>query len=211
METLNIGRRIELISMDAHCGDISLGLYHRDTEGGPQVLVHTYAASPEATARLAFIERALQVMVGMVPATEPHWLRFSCGKLHERPLRRAFVEVCKLPSDSQLEAKGLQLFDKKAGCDLTAVGVGDGRYRITASETLAAAEKRVEAFAAGLVKVGGMALTDSKADVVAFDCNTPHDEMLSLLLVRAQNVRAAMREENESLTRGVLAAPSQQK
>ena len=46
---------------------------------------------------------------------------------------------------------------------------------------------------------------------VAFPCGHAHDALIGLLLKRAPNVRAVLREQEAALTRGVLAAPSQQK
>ena len=46
---------------------------------------------------------------------------------------------------------------------------------------------------------------------MAFPCKTPHDALIGMLLFRAQNVRAAMQEEEMASARGMLASPSQQK
>jgi hypothetical protein len=46
--------------------------------------------------------------------------------------------------------------------------------------------------------------------VVAFPCGAEHDALIGLLLVRAQNLRAVLREEEMQSTRGVLSAPSAQ-
>ena len=43
-----------------------------------------------------------------------------------------------------------------------------------------------------------------------FACGHDHDELVGLLLGRALNVRAAMREAEAAAARGVLAAPSAQ-
>ncbi|NJO12563.1 MAG: hypothetical protein HC872_02860, partial [Gammaproteobacteria bacterium] len=64
-ETLNLGRRIELLPMDKHCDNISLGLYREKTSAGPCYLIHTYSASAGAQDRVAFLTRALRVMAGM--------------------------------------------------------------------------------------------------------------------------------------------------
>ena len=48
-------------------------------------------------------------------------------------------------------------------------------------------------------------------DKIAYPCGDTHDEMLGLLLIRAPNVRAVFREQDMAASRGVLAAPSQQK
>jgi hypothetical protein len=46
---------------------------------------------------------------------------------------------------------------------------------------------------------------------VAFGCKQTHDSLVGLLLVRALNVRAVLREQEMTASRGVLSAPSAQK
>jgi hypothetical protein len=45
---------------------------------------------------------------------------------------------------------------------------------------------------------------------VKFGCGQTHDALIGLLLGRALNVRAVLREEEMSASRGTLAAPSAQ-
>ena len=47
-------------------------------------------------------------------------------------------------------------------------------------------------------------------DRIFFPCSSNHDEMIGLLLLRAPNVRAILRDQATVAGRGVLAAPSQQ-
>ncbi|MBT6146557.1 MAG: hypothetical protein HOH74_14060, partial [Gemmatimonadetes bacterium] len=47
-------------------------------------------------------------------------------------------------------------------------------------------------------------------DCVSFGCGHDHDALVALLLQRAPNVRALVREEQAAAARGVLAAPSAQ-
>ncbi len=51
---------------------------------------------------------------------------------------------------------------------------------------------------------------EEQYDRVGFSCGQSHDAMVGLLLVRAPNVRAAMREVDMMEARGVLAAPGAQ-
>ena len=44
-----------------------------------------------------------------------------------------------------------------------------------------------------------------------FVCAWPHDALMGLLLPRALNVRAVLREEEMAASRGTLVAPSAQK
>ncbi len=57
--TPNIGKRIELISMDSHFADISIGLYEQDSGGKPVFLVHTYSTLAGAPERMKFLVSAI--------------------------------------------------------------------------------------------------------------------------------------------------------
>ena len=48
-------------------------------------------------------------------------------------------------------------------------------------------------------------------DQVRFPCGSDHHELIGLLMVRALNVRGALREQEAAAARGVLSAPSQQR
>ena len=111
-KTLDLGRRIEIHSMDRHCAGISLGLYRRKAGDVVQFLVHTYSTAAGAAERTKFIRQALIVMAGLEPANEgSDWLQFSCGTDHRRALKRAFLDLCKLPTGSELKPKALTAFD----------------------------------------------------------------------------------------------------
>ena len=62
----------------------------------------------------------------------------------------------------------------------------------------------------GLVKLAEMDSVGESGHEVAFDCNSDHNSLVGLLLVRALNVRAALREHDDSAGRGMLSAPSAQ-
>ena len=210
-QTLDLGRRVELHAMDTHCCDISIGLYRQDIEGWPEYLVHTYSQAAAAPGRLAFIVRGLQVLAGLGPVDErAGWLRFPCGVTHERALRRAFVEVCRLASDDPLETYPLTRPDKKAECDLEVVSRGDGDYGIAALEETENASRRTGAVARGFAKLFELEPLADDETAVRFDCGGQHDALLGLLFFRAQNVRSVMQEEELAASRGTLAAPGSQ-
>ena len=211
-KTLDLGRRIELTSMDRHCHDMSEGLYSRVADGVTRVKIHTYSSAAGSAERVEFITKALKVMAGLEEAgDEAGWLRFGCGSFHERALKRAFLDVCRLGSDAALEAKPLTVFDKKADGNLIVTAVSGGVYAVTAETVTDATRKRVVALARGYTKLCDMTLVEGRDDQVAFDCGANHDALLGLLAFRAQNVRAAMREEEQASSRGVLSAPSERK
>ncbi len=208
--TLDLGRRIELLPIDSHFGDISIALYEQDGEGGSEFLVHTYSSKDNAAVRIDFVAEAMTVLGGMERTESEHTLRFPCGSGHFKACKRVFLEACKLVTGGTLEPRPLTIFDKKADRDVTVVATGDGRYQVTAEGDDDDNSRRVSAISGGLVKLGEMTLESEADNIVAFDCACDHHALAGLLLVRAPNVRAAMREQDQS-GGGVLAAPSQQR
>ena len=210
--TLDLGRRIELHSMDPNCHNISVGLYSREVDSEPVFLVHTYSEVEGASGRVAFLRQALMVMVGLEESSvAPGWLRFTCGTIHERALKRAFLDLCKLATGAPLAPKPLTAYDKKAQCDLTAATIGGGVYRMESQDTAEKGPKRATALARGFLKVCEMQEVEGQQNGVVFPCTTSHDELIGMLMFRAQNVRAAMAEEESASSKGMLSSPSQQK
>jgi hypothetical protein len=207
--TGDIGKRIELVPMDPHFHDITLGLYQQSTEAGPAFRVHTYSSIPGAQDRVAFVERAMSTLGGMQHIGDGVLLlRFGCGNQHVLAARRVFLEACKLAPSAPLELRGLSIFDKKSGQNIDVLSKGSGAYDVTAGGSDAA---RASAIAGGLAKLGEMSKSETKATEVTFPCGQSHDALVGVLLVRALNVRAVLREEEMVASRGTLAAPSAQR
>lgn len=206
--TANIGTRIELVPMDPHFHEITIGLYLQEHNGIPVYLVHTYSGKAGAGQRIAFVSNAMVVLGGM-RQTPDGLLRFPCGDVHQLACRRIFLEACKLASGGELIPRPLTILDRKSGLNITVSHVGEGGYRIGAEGESKDGARRVAAIAGGLAKLGEM--QSRGPDTVAFACGQAHDAVVGLLLVRAPNVRAAVREQEMAGARGVLAAPSEQR
>ncbi len=194
--------------MDPHYRDISIALYQQEGNEGPVYLVHTYSSLEGVQKRLEFAKEAMQKLGGL-EATDDGLLRFPCGEAHEVPIKRLFVEACKIDPSEGAKARPMQIFDKKAGCNVIVTSLGEGVYDVRAEGEGERVDKRIELIAGGLIKLGEM--EDRKIDQVAFTCGHSHDALVGLLLVRAPNVRAVLREQEAAASRGMLAAPSQQK
>ena len=167
-----------------------MGLYCREVGPTPEVLVHTYSSVVGATERVQFMTGALIVMVGLEHVPDaPGWLRFPCKSFHERALKRAFLDLCKLESNATLEAKPLTAFDKKAGCHLAAVSHGRGVYHIEPEQKTEAACKRAAALALGFVRLCEMQAVEDTDNRVSFRCEAAHDGLMGMLMFRAQNLR----------------------
>jgi hypothetical protein len=181
--------------MDPHCDNITLGLYRVDGETGPAYLVHTYSGKPDAAARADFISGAMAAIGGM--HRDGLRLRHACGTAHQAATRRLFLEACKLASSESPSPRPMFVHDKKSGKTAT---VTSG-YKVDVEGDAA----RAEVIAGGLRKLGEL------TGDTAFPCGAAHDELIGLLLPRALNVRAVLREEEAAASRGMLVAPSAQK
>jgi hypothetical protein len=190
---------------------MSIGLYEREVDGAFQFLVYSYSTAAGAEERVAYLRQALIQIVGLEPVSqEPDWIRFPCQARHERALRRVFLDLCKLDTGDPLEPKPLAVFDKKADCKLTAKALGQGTYELAGELESDISSRRAQATARGLIKLCEMAPVEDSENRIVFPCKMDHDRLVASLLYRAQNVRAAMKEEEMSSSRGVMSAPSQQ-
>jgi hypothetical protein len=213
---VDIGRRIELVPIDPHFHDITIGLYRQQAvnaingEETPLFLVHTYSHVTGASERIENVRQAMQTLGGMLQTPEG-LLYFPCGDAHQAACRRVFLEACKLAPGTSIEPRPLHTLDKKSRLTITVNSTGDGVYVVTADGEGRGAARRIAAIAGGLMKLGEMEDTGTdNQDTVAFDCTHAHDALVGLLLIRAPNVRVVLREEEMGAARGVLSAPSQQ-
>ncbi len=208
-----LGERLELVSMDPHFHDISISLYRSTGEGGASgFLAHSYSTREGAAERLGFVMRAMAVMGGMGPGPgQPERLAFACGAAHKAAVKRLFLEACKRATGAEVAAQPMRVYDKKNDLTIDATAVGDGRYRIAAagSEGNDKAAQRVDGVTRGLIKLAELE-PGAEPGEVRFPCGFSHDELVGLLIGRALNVRAAMREAEAAAARGILAAPSAQ-
>ncbi|MDA0747127.1 MAG: hypothetical protein O2954_11445 [bacterium] len=209
-ETVNIGRRIELVPMDLHFESVTLALYCQEWESTPAYRVHTYSRKEGIQERIEFVVRAMETLGGMEQVGDG-LLRFPCGAGHEFACRRVFLEACKQDPAEGIEVRPLHTLDKKSGLTMVASGFGDGRYRVTAEGEGKDPARRVGVIVNGLMKLGEMLEVEGREEEVGFACGQTHDAMVGLLLVRAPNVRALVREQEDAASRGMLAAPSQQR
>ncbi len=207
----SIGRRIELVAMDTHCQDITLGLYEQTADDGARFLVHSYSSREGAAERTRFVARAMAVMGGMeIDRDHDTMLRFPCGRPHRVACRRIFLESAKFATGASLEARPLEIFDKRKRKTIYVTSLGEGEYLTRTAGEVGLQDRRAAVAVLGLVKLGDMEAVPDTSDRVRFRCDTSHDAAVGMLLTRALEVRAALREIENRAARGVLAAPSGQ-
>ena len=210
---LELGERMELVSMDPHFHDISISLYRKTGEGGAAgFLAHSYSGKEGAAERLGFVMRAMAAMGGMGPAPgQPDRLAFACGQEHRAAAKRLFLEACKRAPGTQVAALPMSIYDKKNDLTIDATAIGAGGYRLAATggEGDDKVARRLDGVTRGLIKLAEMEPGEAAGEA-RFPCGQAHDALVGLLLGRALNVRAAMREAEAAAARGILAAPSAQ-
>ena len=210
---LQLGERMELVSMDPHFHDISIALYRSTGEGGASgFLAHSYSAKEGTADRLDFVMRAMAALGGMGPAPgQPGRLAFACGGEHRAAVKRLFLEACKKASGAEVAALPMSIYDKKNDLTIGATATGGGGYRLAAAGGDAGGKvaQRVDGVTRGLIKLAELE-AGAEPGEARFPCGVGHDELVGLLLGRAINVRAAMREAEAAAARGILAAPSAQ-
>lgn len=217
----DLGRRVELQSMDPHCHNISIALYREFNGTVPEYTVHSYSELPGTAQRVLAIANGMQRLGALQSRQTDTTLQFACGNDHPLAVRRTFLECCKLADPSQVPAGELSIVDRKSGLTIVAHCLGEGQYRITADVESAVptsvdqGAKRVAVIVNGLRKLGEMlpvqdADGNLHEDCVSFSCGQDHHPLVGLLLQRAPNVRALVREQEAAAARGVLAAPSAQ-
>lgn len=210
-QVLDLGRRVALHPMDAHCHDITVALYRDHLEDGrPVYRFHSYSRHPDAARRLAFLAAAACALGGMDAAPgRPASVVWPCGSEHPAAVRRLFVEVSKLPGPALPPARPLALEEAKSAATFAMTALGGGAWRLSASGP-GELSARLRAIAGGFAKLAGMAAEEGAEPVLRFPCGHDHAALVALLLPRALNARAAIREEEQALSRGILVAPSAQ-
>lgn len=207
--TLDLGARIELVSMDSHCRDITIGLYEQHRDGLPDYLVHSYSGLGETRRRLDFLVHAMKILGGLDQVDGR--LRFACGARHQLGVRRIFLEACKIATGAEVQPKPLTVRDRKLDRIITVTSLEPGLYEVTAEGPGDTSALRVDSITGGLKKLAEIEFVAGEPHRVKFKCDQPHDALMGLLLPRALNVRAVIREEEAAASRGMLVAPSAQK
>ena len=206
----DLGQRVELVSMDPLFHDVSIGLYRKETDDGPVAVVHSYSTRAGTDARLAFIADALVALGGLerVDGDPDGGLRLPCRDWHNEAMKRLFLDCFRVDPSVELAPKPLEGPDTRSEQTIALVPLGDGVYRVEASGATEEEPSRAPAIARALVRLAQLDERDETS--VAFACGHDHHELMGVMLVRAQNLRASLREEELTASRGVLAAPSAQ-
>ena len=183
------GHCLELIGMDPHFHEVSIGLYVKDDIA----TVWTFSPLDGVRERLSQIRDQLVLKGSMTAVDGTHdQVMFACGEFHPVPMRfllRAAVE--KEPIEVE-DPSPLTIRDIKSRMDMLATPEeieGGWGYRVTATGDFKRPEIRIRAMVGGFMRYGDMIRIE--ADLGAFKCGQRHDALLRVLMPYARNVSGA--------------------
>ena len=183
------GRCLELVAVDPHFHEITVGLYEKDGV----LTVWSYSGKGGVHERLRQIRDRLVLLGGLSPVEgAPIQARLHCGDLHLRPLRLLIFEAVEKPPDCQSPTGEIVVKDLRSSLLLRATPQEEnGRwvYTVSAEGDAKRPELRVRATATGLVRHGDMEPVGPAG--AAFSCGARHDGLVRLLLPYARNVSVA--------------------
>lgn len=177
------GKCLELVPIDPHFHDISVGLYSREGVA----TVWTFSRRQGVETRIEQIRDQLVKLGDMEPVEGTHnQLRPPCGTIHQRPLK--FLMMQAVEKDPSFDYPQGLVKDLRSplmlGFESEEI---DGRtvYRVTAEGEAPRAAGRLRAILSGFVRYGEM---ERVGDGVSFSCGARHDQLMRLLLPYARNV-----------------------
>ncbi len=196
------GRCLELVSMDPHFHDISVGLYFRDGVA----TVWTFSLKPGAQDRIRAIRDQMVTLGGLTPVANTHnQVTFPCGHLHTRPVKFLLAQaVGKSPDYAPLDG-AMSIRDTKTKLTLTVTGSESDsgwHYQVSGEGEAPSIPARLRLVVAGFVRYGEMEKVGD--DLVTFPCRWRHDELVRLLLPYSRNVSAVENMMDAEALRGQM-------
>ena len=180
------GKCIELVPLDKHFNDISVGLYLKESI----FTVWTFSNKPNTSDRIKAIRNQLIAIGGMseVPGTD-NQVRFECGSLHERPVKFLLNQSVGKAPDFAPSSGELVIKDSKSDLMINAAPFlreGSWFYRITTTGKAKNPSLRLRMILAGFSRYGEMDKIGD--DEVAFECRNKHDGLMRLLMPYSRNI-----------------------
>jgi len=196
------GRCLELVAVDPHFHEITVGLYEKDSV----LTVWSYGAKPGVNDRLRQIRDRLVRLGGLLPVEDTHnQATLPCDRIHVHPLQLLVTQAVEKSPHREIPTGDIAVKDLRSPLLLKAKPRREsGRwvYMISAEGEAERPELRVRATMAGLIRHGEMQLTGPTE--VAFSCGARHDELVRLLLPYARNIRAVQDDLEGQMTTQTL-------
>ncbi|MEC9321321.1 MAG: hypothetical protein VX869_04000 [Chloroflexota bacterium] len=180
------GKCLELVSLDRHFHNISVGLYVKHGI----FTVWTFSGKCGADKRIQKIRDQLVSLGGMEPiAGTLNQARFTCDVLHDRPVRFLLSQAVGKSPDFVPSEEALEIKDSKSELMIGAEGFkrdGSWLYRIGVTGEAKNSVMRLRMILAGFTRYGEMEKIGDNE--VAFQCRTQHDELMRLLMPYSRNI-----------------------
>ncbi len=185
-----LGKCVELVSMDPHFHDISVGLFLKDRT----LTIWSYSSIPGTDKRLGKIRDRIVKLGDLEPvAGSPNQALVPPGDILVQPMRFMFKEAVEKDPDL-LPSGPIEAADNKSTLTFIVTGEqNDGTYVYTVSVRGEAerAESRIRAAVGGFMKYGQCERVTP--DSFRFPDGQRHDGFVRLLLPYARNVSAVER------------------
>ena len=202
-ETLRqLGNCLELVSMDPHFHNISVGLYVKDG----LCTVHTFSRAEGVADRLKEIRDQMAALGGVSPVERlDNQFVFPCGQIHERPVRFLLAQAVGKSPEYALPTGDMRVIDSRSDLVLYANGHESDEqyvYQISAQGEHKNPALRLRMVVAGFLRYGEM---DKVADTeVAFPCGQRHDDLMRLVLPYSRNISAVETMMDAEALRGQM-------
>ena len=181
-----IGTCSELISIDPHFKDISVGLYEKNGI----YTVWTFSKAEGVTDRISQIRDQLVNLGGMVPIPNTNnQAKFPNGELYDRPVKFLIKLAVEKPSNHRHPDGPISIKDLRS--PLTIIinfydGNGQRIYEVTTEGEFKNPELRKRATIQGLVRYGNMEKIDNTK--VMFPNGYQRDKLIRIILPYARNI-----------------------
>ena len=196
------GTCIELVSIDPHFHDVTIGLYQK----GNLLTIWTYSGKEGVRKRVETIRNQICALGGLVPVKgSRNQVSFPCGELHVKPLKFLLPQVVEKPPDFAHPKGEMRLKDTRTPLTLVVTPRqvhGRWVHEISADRDAPKANLRLRAIIAGFRKYGEM---EGVGDLgVSFACGYRHDALARLIFPFSRNVSAVEDMLESSAMRGQL-------
>ena len=181
-----IGKCSELISIDPHFKDISVGLYEKNNV----YTVWTFSKVPGVSNRISEIRDQLVNLGGMVPVPDTNnQVKFPNDELYDRPVKFLIKLAVEKPSNYRHPDGPIKIKDLRSPLTLiiNSYDENDKRiYEVTTEGEFKNPELRKRATVQGFIRYGDMEKIDNTK--VMFKGGYQRDELVRIILPYARNI-----------------------
>ena len=197
-----IGSCLELVPMDPHFSNVSVGLYYKDG----YCSVWSFSRVRGVEGRLRDIRDQMVRLGGVQPAEgSDNRFIFPCGIIHMRPVKFLLTRAVTRSPDFAHPDGPMTIKDSKSALMLTVAGERkDGRhvYQVSGEGEVRNPALRLRMVVAGFMRYGEMEKVGDTE--VAFPCGWRHDELVRLLMPYSRNISAVESMMEAEAVRGQM-------